>query len=130
MNKRGSNSITNNIERSSLFKILIFAFILIVIVFVSFYFNSRNASAEISTNRNKQVVSIQIESGDTLWGIAKEYITEEYNDINQYIEEIKSCNGLFEDTIHEGNHLIVPYYTDNDNMNNSDIVSFTSVINY
>ena len=129
MKKRRIISRTNNIDRGALSKALVTVFIIVLIAFASFYFNSSNVSAQNSSNRNKQVVSIKIEAGDTLWGIAKEYMTEEYNDINEYIEEIKTSNGLFEDTIHEGHYLIVPYYADNDCVSSSDTTRISSAVN-
>lgn len=69
--------------------------------------NSVEAKVEPKT---KQVVSIQIQKGDTLWSIANEYISDEYESLNEYIDEIKMCNGLVSDTIHEGAYLIVPYF--------------------
>lgn len=59
---------------------------------------------------SKQIVSVQINKGDTLWSIAGRYITTEYKDMNTYIKEIKETNGLTTDTIHEGSYIIVPYY--------------------
>ena len=39
--------------------------------------------------RCKYYKSIQIHSGDTLWNIAEEYITEDYESVNDYITEVK-----------------------------------------
>lgn len=72
---------------------------------------STHVSAKKTSDRIKIVKSIKIERGDTLWGIAKEYITEEYDSIQAYIKEIKNSNGLVSDTIHEDRYIIVPYYT-------------------
>lgn len=62
--------------------------------------------------RNKYFTSITVEENDTLWSIATEYRTEEYNGIDKYIDEIKSINNLNSDTIKTGDTLIVPYYSD------------------
>ncbi len=80
------------------------------ILFLSIGFIRTQAAAIQKEPRVKQVISMKIQKGDTLWSIAKEYITEEYEDMNEYIREIKSSNGLVSDTIHEGAYLIVPYY--------------------
>ena len=68
-----------------------------------------------SANRNRQekgFLSIKIEAGDTLWEIAKGYYHNSgQNTINEYITEIKRCNGLSGDVIHEGNYLIIPYWS-------------------
>lgn len=54
--------------------------------------------------------SIEIVEGDTLWAIAKEYRGDDYNSIYDYIDEVKSINGLTSDQIHAGQYLTVAYY--------------------
>jgi hypothetical protein len=39
-------------------------------------------------------------------------MTDEYDDMNEYIKEIKDSNGMDSDDIHVGNFIIVPYYVD------------------
>lgn len=58
----------------------------------------------------KYYKSIEIESGDTLWGIAEEYMTSEYASVQEYIDEIKALNHLTSDDIQESNHLMIAYY--------------------
>ena len=110
MKKRRNDIIANQFNKSSLLSILLITFILNLFILTVFFLKFENVSANNSTNRQKQAISIRIEEGDTLWSIAEEYRSEEYNDINKYIEEIRSSNGLFDDIIHEGCYLIVPYY--------------------
>lgn len=62
--------------------------------------------------RAKRITSLEIQEGDTLWSIACDYITEEYDDVNDYIYEIKLTNKLESDIIHTGKFIILPYYTD------------------
>ncbi|MBE5939859.1 MAG: LysM peptidoglycan-binding domain-containing protein [Lachnospiraceae bacterium] len=62
--------------------------------------------------RYKYFKSIEIEAGDTLWSIAEEYMTKEYKCTMDYVKELKSMNGLTSDTIHEGNSLVIAYYSD------------------
>lgn len=83
-----------------------------VLVLFSIYFFSKTVTAERNTERVKLVSSVEIKEGDTLWSIASDYISEEYSNMKEYIKEIKECNGLASDTIHEGNYIIVPYYAD------------------
>lgn len=59
----------------------------------------------------KYYTSIQIQSGDTLWEVANDYITTEYASMNEYIKEVKHLNSLDDDKIHEGQFLTVPYYS-------------------
>ena len=85
---------------------------LCVVIILSVLFISRTVEAQGSVGKTKIVASIQIEKGDTLWDIAKEYMTDEYDTVTDYVEEIKASNGLVSDTIHAGNYIIVPYYAD------------------
>lgn len=66
----------------------------------------------IDSNRTKTITSILIKEGDSLWSIAGQYMSEEYSDRHEYIEEIKKCNGITSDVIHEDQYLIVPHYVE------------------
>ena len=59
----------------------------------------------------KYYTSIEIEQGDTLWSIASEYMSAEYDSIQDYIEEVKELNQLGPDDIHAGQYLMIPYYS-------------------
>jgi cell division protein YceG involved in septum cleavage len=93
--------------------------IILAIMILAMGILSTNVSAKKIPFREKTVVSVKIEEGDTLWSIASQYITEEYQDMNTYIKEIKKTNGLFEDTIHEGKYIIVPYFKTKEVANSS-----------
>lgn len=58
----------------------------------------------------KNITTVSIERGDTLWTIAQNYYTEENQSMKSYIEEIKECNHLSSSRIKEGQNLIIPYY--------------------
>lgn len=87
------------------------AFLLLLVV-LSVFVISKTVSASREGKRIKLVTCIEVKPGDTLWDIASEYISDDYDDMNQYIEEIKSSNGMTSDEIHSGNYIIVPYYKD------------------
>ena len=70
----------------------------------------KTAKADENTTRVKTFSSIEVKSGDTLWSLASEYFTDEYQSITQFIELIKNCNSLASDTIRAGSYLIIPYY--------------------
>lgn len=88
----------------------VLSIIVLCIIFIGLLTEKTVASASV-TKDEKYVMSIKIEKGDTLWGIAKENITGHYESIDEYIEEIMECNSLATDVIHEGQYLIVPYYS-------------------
>lgn len=87
--------------------------LLLMLVFTGFAFNSPSAVAQ---NRNtvKYYTTVQVEAGDSLWTIAGEHITPEYDDMDDYIEEIKSINGISGNLIQQGSYLNIPYYAEED----------------
>lgn len=58
----------------------------------------------------KYYTSIRVESGDSLWSIARAHMGEGYDDIGDYIQEVKTINQLGEDEIHAGQYLTIPYF--------------------
>ena len=58
----------------------------------------------------KYYTSIMVESGDTLWSIALENMTPEYERIEEYINEVRRLNHLCGDNICAGEYLILPRY--------------------
>ena len=63
-------------------------------------------------NNKKYFTSYVVEKGDTLWDIAQEYMTEEYDTAHVYIKEVMESNHLESTGIIEGQMLILPYYAD------------------
>lgn len=61
---------------------------------------------------HKYYTSISIQPGDTLWGIASEYMTPEYDGIEDYIREVRKLNHLSDNGICAGQYLMIPYYSD------------------
>lgn len=57
----------------------------------------------------KYYTSLEIQRGDTLWGIASEYASSCGMTTAEYITELKNMNGLKEDVIHSGQHLTIMY---------------------
>lgn len=90
---------------------ILIGMILVFSIILSLSIITTKVTAERALEREKTVTSVKIEKGDSLWSIASHYFTDEYKDMNVYIEEIKFSNGLTSDTIHEGRYIIVPYYT-------------------
>lgn len=91
------------------------AVILLLMLLFSVGFITKTVTAQRAADRTKLITSIEVKKGDTLWSIASEYISDEYDDMNEYINEIMDSNGMASDEIHVGNYIIVPYYADASN---------------
>jgi cell division protein YceG involved in septum cleavage len=115
-----NNSYLNNLDYEPLRKASnrkkirwIAVIVLFIVMIFTVILATKNVTAKRDGYRVKQVISIEIKKGDTLWGIASRHMSDEYNDMNDYIAEIMVSNGLSSDNIQAGNHIIVPYYADN-----------------
>ena len=94
---------------------ILFGFILVALmcIFIGcIFFSSLKTQAAPAEISYKYYTSIQVQKGDTLWHIANAYMTEEYADVNEYIEEICSINHIEACEIHSGQYLTIPYYSD------------------
>lgn len=86
--------------------------IIIIVCFASF-----NVSANTSKRNNpveeakKQFVSYQIQSGDNLYSIARDYCdTSYYSSYEEFINEVIKINKLRDDNIIQGRNLILPVF--------------------
>ena len=84
------------------------AVILITSVFGGFYTSAHNNRIEEPVNF-KYYKSIIIESGDSLWSIAEEYMTDDCTSVAEYVDGLKNINHIYSEYIQEGQSLIVPY---------------------
>lgn len=88
-------------------------FIILLMVLISFsilFLSAVKARATVG-EQEKYYKSIEVADGVTLWNIAEEYCSSEYNDYNEYISEVKKLNHLGGDTIHSGQYIVIPYYS-------------------
>lgn len=70
-----------------------------------------DASAEYS-DRYKYYTSVYVDRDVSLWAVSQEYMTEEYADIQAYIDEVKAINHMTDDELEYGTTICVPYYSD------------------
>ena len=61
--------------------------------------------------QEKYYTSIQVQPGDTLWNIAKEYTLVTDITIEEYINEICEINQINQDQICSGDYIVVSYYS-------------------
>ncbi|MBE5950240.1 MAG: LysM peptidoglycan-binding domain-containing protein [Lachnospiraceae bacterium] len=90
--------------------ILLFVFTAFVILTVMLFLPGKTAAAKNEPTGTYRILSIEIETGDSLWSIATEYFTEDFGSIPSYIREIKRMNGLNSDTLYAGDYIVVPCY--------------------
>ena len=89
---------------------VVFVFAFVLVLGNAVFFRS-----DVSANNDSVIryQTVEIQKGDTLWSIAKEYYEEPCGDIRDYIDQIKECNNLdSSDRITEGCYLCVPVYTE------------------
>lgn len=101
------------VRKSSQTKTALGSIILLVIlvVFGAVLSSSINTQAAAEPSY-KYYTTIQVRTGDTLWDIADSYMTDNYKNIQAYIEEVCSINHISDDTfIRSGQYLTIPYYS-------------------
>lgn len=89
--------------------------IIVILAFVIFIIQiGKLPSIKANANempRYKYYTCIKVSRGETLWDIADEYITEEYKDKRDYIDEVIKINQLTSDRLLYGDIIVVPYYS-------------------
>ena len=70
------------------------------------------ASADTQEQRYKYYTSVFVRPGDNLWSIAQEYITEDYDSVESYLDEVMRMNHMRDEQVQAGNYLYVPYYSE------------------
>lgn len=103
---------TKNLKKKKIARernLLVIAAVLVIAgnVMVRGLFADAHGSAKEEPVEYTYYKSIEIQSGDTLWGIAEQYSDGE--SIPDYIEKLKILNGLRTDDIHESRYLTVIY---------------------
>ena len=89
------------------------AFIAITVIVCVILFANKNqihaveGGSEVSLTKYYKTITIQ--PGDTLWGIAAEYKTDNCTTI-EYVKELKQMNDLHNDNITSCMKLVVVYY--------------------
>ena len=78
---------------------------IVIIGFILFFSISSRANERFEVKDYYE--SYQIKQGDTLWNIADKYISPDFKDKETYIREIKRINHMLDDSIVEGDYIIV-----------------------
>ena len=89
-------------------RIVLFAGIILTLL-IGFVLFSNKAAAETNRPVYTYYTSYEIQSGDTLWSIADQFMGPESSDKEKFIDNIKSINHLLDDDITAGNYLVIQY---------------------
>ncbi len=106
MNTNRSRRRTVNRKRAVIYALILTAGLLIIFLLGS------GTIAASAGQKEKEVyyTSVRIESGDSLWSLAKKYAPE-YADIKAYVDTLKEVNQIRrDDRLVPGQILIIPYY--------------------
>ena len=87
--------------------IIVFISLLTICCFL-YFSNSIVRAKEPSSDIQYKVVEVQ--EGDSLWSLAAEYSSSTPYTTAEYISQLRSINGLSDDTIHTGCYLTIVYY--------------------
>ncbi|MGN0341548.1 MAG: LysM peptidoglycan-binding domain-containing protein [Roseburia sp.] len=82
-----------------------------IILGSTFLSSSKSNAASPEPVLYKYYTSIQVQPGDTLWSIAREYAIASEISQQDYIDEIVTMNHLQSETIHTGDYLTIFYYS-------------------
>lgn len=95
-------------------RILIFGMTLILMFGMGVGFGTLLAKAEETEKEPvyKYYTSIEIRKGDTLWGMADQYMDRDYYETRaDYISEVMKINHMVTGRLIAGKKLIIPYYS-------------------
>ena len=114
ISKRANESLTKReavVRRQKSILALVVLALVIFGILLGTGMNALASSDKDIASYNKYYVSIRVESGDTLWTIADEYIDGFNIEKDDYIKEVCEINEISKDDIHAGDYIVVPYYS-------------------
>lgn len=96
--------------RTTHLMLILFAIIIFCLGFMTCSFFSKADNISEAEPRFKYITNIEVVTGDTLWDIAGRYISEEYRNRYEYIDEVCQINNLSNWHVEAGDYLVVPYF--------------------
>ncbi len=86
--------------------------VFLIILFVLSFNSIAQATEEIPETTYKYFTYHTVDKGDTLWNLAEEYIDYNfYENIQDYVSEVKEINHMTDDTIIAGQTIVIPYFS-------------------
>ena len=95
-------------KRCLILKLIVVVVIASIIAVFCFHISKSSGVSTCQIDKKLSYVSFTINPDDSLWSIAKKYENQYDGSFNEFIDEIKRCNGLKSDTIYAGNKIVVP----------------------
>ena len=81
-------------------------------ILITFLILAVSLSICFTVNADQEKPKRHAYKGESLWDIANEHMTEEYDSPKTYIKEVKSINSLTDvDKIYAGQRIVIPYYS-------------------
>ena len=92
---------------------LITSVIVAIIIFIILFLGAGMVlHAQLEQMRFKYYTKITVEAGETLTDIAHKYYSEDFESIEEYMNEVCSINHLKDsERLYAGTDIIVPYYS-------------------
>lgn len=104
------SNVKNKNHRSLALAVIAIALVLFIWYLAGFRSISEVEAKDYAPLHQKYYTSVEVEEGDTLWGIAEDYMTEEYKDKDIFIDEVCEMNHITGNVIRTGTTIMVPYY--------------------
>lgn len=91
-----------------------FALVMIVMVMSCFFgktFVMANEEDDTAVYK-RYYTTREVKKGDTLWSIAEQYRAHSGMSVREYVNEVKTINGMISDEIHAGDIISVTYFAE------------------
>lgn len=87
--------------------------LLMVLLSCSIFFLRNNSyAASNTTDKTLCYKPVMVEQGDSLWSIANENLSPEWDSTEEYVAAIRKLNSLHDSKIKAGTYISIPYYAD------------------
>lgn len=98
-------------RRKHAHKIQLAAFAVAASILSAYALTTKVDADFVEEDRYKYYTSVYVTRDTTLWGLSEKYITPEYADIREYMDEVRAINHLPSDELQYGEYICVPYYS-------------------
>lgn len=108
--RRVNNRIRRRRELIQHITITVLSVCLIIAMALIFGSLKSEASGKPEDRLYKSFTAVEVSYGDSLYSLAREYVCEDMNDIESFINEVIYINNINDDKIYAGSTLIIPVF--------------------